>query len=401
MTMIRRVLAAEIRELGEDEVEVVMSTGTIARDGHILEPQGAVLDNYRANPVFLFQHDQKVPVGTAEEITVEADKITARVRFAPIGVSADADKIRGLVKSGIIRTVSVGFDPIEGTPLDPKKPRGGQRFTRWELLETSFVSVPADPGAVVTARELETAPMTTEATPAAAAAAATTPVVLRAQRDGGIKIMFRSLYDIGRVAWLLDCLCDEHYSAAIEKALEGDNSAVPAMLAKAIQDLGAALIAMSVEEVTEALAGIMDGDGDGDDGDGLDGETMTLVLASATPALQRFRIGFARARQIMKRDDDGGDGAAMTMADVVARCREADAHHIAAMEHHRAAIRAHSRAADCFRSLIPGEGTTDETNTQQVQTSSGTAKSGGSDNDRAAELDRLRRRGELHARILN
>jgi len=36
MSMIRGVFAAQIRELGEDEVEVVMSTATIARDGHVL-----------------------------------------------------------------------------------------------------------------------------------------------------------------------------------------------------------------------------------------------------------------------------------------------------------------------------------------------------------------------------
>jgi HK97 family phage prohead protease len=154
MTMIRGVFAAEIRALGDDEVEVVMSTATIARDGHVLMPQGANLENFRRNPIVLWQHDQKSPVGIAEQIAVYGDKITARVRFAPLGVSVDADKVRGLVKSGIVRSVSVGFDPQDGEPLDPKKPLAGQRFTRWELLECSFVSAPADPGAVVTARKI-------------------------------------------------------------------------------------------------------------------------------------------------------------------------------------------------------------------------------------------------------
>lgn len=157
MPMIRGVFAAQVSELEDDEVEVVMSTATIARDGHVLVSQGAELARYRRNPIILWQHDQKSPVGVAEEIAVSGDKITARIRFAPLGVSSDADKVRGLVKSGIVRSVSVGFEPLDAEPLDPKKPRDGQRFTRWELLECSFVSVPADPGAVVTARQVDPA----------------------------------------------------------------------------------------------------------------------------------------------------------------------------------------------------------------------------------------------------
>lgn len=152
MTMIRKVMPAEISALGADEVEVVMSTGAVARDGHIFEPGGADLANYRRNPIVLWQHDPEHPVGRAEDIRVEGDKIKARIRFAPLGISAEADKVRGLVKSGIVSTTSVGMDPIEAEPLDPAKPRGGQRVKKWELLECSFCSVPVDTGAVVTAR---------------------------------------------------------------------------------------------------------------------------------------------------------------------------------------------------------------------------------------------------------
>jgi hypothetical protein len=44
--------------------------------------------------------------------------------------------------------VSVGFDPIGVEPNG----KGGYNFNKWELLELSIVSVPANPGATVFAR---------------------------------------------------------------------------------------------------------------------------------------------------------------------------------------------------------------------------------------------------------
>lgn len=64
----------------------------------------------------------------------------------------------------------------------------------------------------------------------------------------------RSLYDIAQLAYLLDGLCNSQYGAKIEAELEGDGSQVPAMIAKAMQDVGAALVTMTQEEVAEAIA---------------------------------------------------------------------------------------------------------------------------------------------------
>jgi HK97 family phage prohead protease len=152
MTMRRRFLTADISIVGENEALIRMTTDALARDGDILVPGGCVLDNYRQNPIQLWQHDPSEPIGTNSDIVVRPDCIEARTTFAPAGVSPVADKVRGLVKSGIIRSVSVGFEPLDAEPIDPAKPLRGLRITKWELLECSFVSIPADPGAVVTAR---------------------------------------------------------------------------------------------------------------------------------------------------------------------------------------------------------------------------------------------------------
>jgi hypothetical protein len=151
--MIRKVMPAQTTVVGEDEVLVVISTDQQARDEHIFMPGGAQIENYRKNPVVLWSHgDENPPVGRGEDVAVNDDNITARVRFPPLGISARADEIRGLTKAGFINAVSVGMDPIDMVPLDPKKPRGGQRVLKWELLEFSFCNVPIDTGAAVMAR---------------------------------------------------------------------------------------------------------------------------------------------------------------------------------------------------------------------------------------------------------
>jgi HK97 family phage prohead protease len=156
--MTQRFTLGSAEPLGDNEVLAIISTGDQARDGHILTPAGCDLSGFRKNPIILWQHNPDQPVGQAVAVGVTGDNIAARIRFAPAGISPTADMVRGLVKSGVVTTMSIGFDVEDGEPLDPKNPRGGQRFTKWTLLEASFVSVPADIGAVVTARSFKARP---------------------------------------------------------------------------------------------------------------------------------------------------------------------------------------------------------------------------------------------------
>jgi HK97 family phage prohead protease len=374
-TMLRGIFAAEIRELDNDEVEVVMSTGKLARDGHILEPQGVDLSGYRKNPIILWQHSPNAPIARAEEVAVDGEKITARIRFAPAGVSDDADRIRGLVKSGIVSTMSVGFDPDwdSAEPIDPKKPRGGQRFKHWTLLECSFVSVPADPDAVVTAREHGDGGTAGVLTVNEVRDLEGLPALQRSKDIITRRLVFlpdglvgsteethsRDMYGIAQLACALDNLGYIQYSEQIEAAFEGDNSEVPALLMAALKAGCAALIAMTVEECAELV-------GD-DDADGEVGERF-----------QRARRAVSEQDGIMRRDD-GGDGGEMTMSAAATALR---AHHATAKSLTREVHRCLRSMERCMRA-IPGAGDGDENDSQQVQTSAGTATSSGSDDGRA------------------
>jgi HK97 family phage prohead protease len=150
--MIRQSFPSRIRSLGEREIEAIIMTGGLARDGYILVPQGGDLESYRRNPIVLAYHNPTLPVGRAANIVISNTDIRALIVFAPLGAAETADEVCRLVKAGVISTLSIGFIIRDGDPLDPKRPYGGKRITNWELLEVSFVSVPADTNAVVIAR---------------------------------------------------------------------------------------------------------------------------------------------------------------------------------------------------------------------------------------------------------
>lgn len=358
MTMHRALYRADVSTTGlkDDEVLIILSTAALARDGDVLVPQGCVLDNYRANPIMLWQHNPDFPVANSEEISVEQDRITSLVRFAPPGVSRKADEVRGLVKAGIVRGISVGFEPLEMEPLDPKKPRGGQRIIRWELLEASFVSIPADTGAVVTARAEKTAegraegpakgnPMAADANVPAEpnpAPQTKTRAHTRAVRFSSADLAKRSLYDIGQVAWLLGNLSCAKAEADFETALEGDESEVPAMLGEALVALGEALIAMTVEEVGELLASAV-GKTD-EDGDELLSETdRAYVRAAKTPVYRTLRRGIVAAK---------ARAGKPLPKETVRALREAIDAHGTAMTKHREAMRCHRDGMDKIEDLL-------------------------------------------------
>ena len=150
--MIRKFTAAVVRQVGDRSCRVRMATRVLGRDGLVVEPSGIELTHYRRNPIILWSHNPEAPVGRAMIYEQRADALEAQIDFAPQGISDLADQICGLVKAGVINAVSIGFKPLDQEPVDPRDRRAGTRITRAELLETSFVAVPADQGAIVLER---------------------------------------------------------------------------------------------------------------------------------------------------------------------------------------------------------------------------------------------------------
>lgn len=136
---------------GEGEFEVVASTEGVDRDGETIMVSGWDFKNFEKNPVLLWGHDySSLPIGAVTEIRTEGKSVIARGVFAK---SERAQEVRALYDDGFIKTVSVGFIPHE---------RNGNSITKAELLELSFVSVPANPDALDRLKSFESKYMNVE-----------------------------------------------------------------------------------------------------------------------------------------------------------------------------------------------------------------------------------------------
>jgi hypothetical protein len=132
------------RSAGDDSgsFEVVITTENVDRYGEVIKLDGWELENYMNNPVVLLSHDSsQPPIGIATGVVSRDGKMIATGKFAPASANPVAQQIRQLYDLGIMRATSVGF--IE-------KEREGNLITKAELLEFSFVSIPANPFALST-----------------------------------------------------------------------------------------------------------------------------------------------------------------------------------------------------------------------------------------------------------
>jgi HK97 family phage prohead protease len=139
---------------GDRIVDVICSTGDPDRMGDILVQKGINLKPYGTNPIVLWNHLADVPIARSIEIGVRNEKLQAKVKFPPEGEDEDSDWVYGKIKAGIVNATSVGFIPKDYEPIDPKKPWNGFKFKTSELLEFSFVSVPANSGCLIVGRSM-------------------------------------------------------------------------------------------------------------------------------------------------------------------------------------------------------------------------------------------------------
>ncbi len=134
------------------DLDICLIDDSVVMHGFRARMSGAALEDFKANPVLLFQHNRPssysntsdivMPIGKWNDIRVEGNKLLAKPEFDdddPLAM-----KVQRKVEKGYLNAASVWIDPLEISE-DVKDMLPGQSlptFTKWNILEASIVDIP-------------------------------------------------------------------------------------------------------------------------------------------------------------------------------------------------------------------------------------------------------------------
>ncbi|MEE8473559.1 MAG: HK97 family phage prohead protease [Dehalococcoidia bacterium] len=147
-------------------VSIVASTPLADSYGDIIVQTGWDLGRFKANPVLLIDHGEATGglfggrMATIQSVVGKGVKGTIQKTKAELTMDGRLDDesnetanlIRSRLANGSVKTVSVGFVPLAWEEILDENGEwtGGYKFLKSELLEVSFVAIPANTEAVVT-----------------------------------------------------------------------------------------------------------------------------------------------------------------------------------------------------------------------------------------------------------
>lgn len=126
-------------EKNGNDIVFVATDETIDRHNESIPMDSWDVENYMQAPRLLVDHDHRVEkiVGKATDIKLSSKRMT----FKPVfhGITQLSREVEQMVLDDVLNTVSVGFIP--------HPPAKGEEYGKNELVEISFVTVPANPSA--------------------------------------------------------------------------------------------------------------------------------------------------------------------------------------------------------------------------------------------------------------
>lgn len=159
MTAERLAQGVKVAENGDVEFVAVAvdRNKTPNRRGFVFDwdsPQDVKIDAWLANPVLLYQHnDSLIPIGWVREVDVQRSRVKARCMIPDLSGDADMAEydrqvvapVRGAVRNGLLRAVSIGFYIRKDEPADGTV----RRIKAFEIVELSVCSIGAHETALI------------------------------------------------------------------------------------------------------------------------------------------------------------------------------------------------------------------------------------------------------------
>jgi HK97 family phage prohead protease len=139
-----------LKRVSEDEriIEGIATTPTADRMGDVVEPDGA---SFKLPLPLLWQHNSREPVGHVTEAHIGKDGISVVARIMrmpePGRLKDRLDEAWQSVKSGLVQGLSIGFMATERSYIEETN---SLRFLKWNWLELSLVTIPANAEASIT-----------------------------------------------------------------------------------------------------------------------------------------------------------------------------------------------------------------------------------------------------------
>jgi len=127
---------------GGVEIKGSASTNAVDRAGDIIERDAWTkggLENFKTNPIILFNHNYDKPIGRATNLKVTENGLEISAK-----ISKAAGDVTQLIKDGVLGAFSVGFKVKDA---DYMTETDGYKIKDAELFEVSVVSLPCNQGA--------------------------------------------------------------------------------------------------------------------------------------------------------------------------------------------------------------------------------------------------------------
>lgn len=128
-------------------VEGMATTPETDRMDDVVESKGA---EFKLPIPLLWQHDHQQPIGEVFSAKVTADGIRIRARLAktdtPGTLKSRLDEAWESIRIGLVKGLSIGFKALETARIEGSF---GTRFLKWQWLELSAVTIPANGSALI------------------------------------------------------------------------------------------------------------------------------------------------------------------------------------------------------------------------------------------------------------